>query len=488
MASKDNLISLRIESRERLRRRWAQLEPDKDLAAIIPSAIPVKQHSVKTLVYLKTKYPLSNNFLLQSINLGFNSFAAISGFLGLDKNILSEAVAEELVAGTISSKDGVFKLTTVGEHFLKNLERLKADQKTFDIPVDLIHGEIQDYGNLGSINDIYSQQRDFLLADEGITPLVSPKRAWPKKEFFDLESLNKLNKTKDLSIVQVDSVETNRAKKNKYKFCWLLVFVDLWGEQTLHVIVDGIDSDPHFLALNTDKMIALQDLKIERRAEALPLGAALKESGLVSPENVNALIDIARRIPEVEDDPSEEHNSQEQSSPVPRAFPNSGLGRFMLDDAKPSRISVFEHAGLLQDALMYAKERILIVSPWIRGNVVNEGFCNLVQAALRRGVKVTIAYGYEEALSDDQRSISRLCQIAKTHGLEFLRHQNTHAKVLIVDHCYVTSSFNWLSFQGSEDRTYRMEEGTKFMSKDFADESYIEMTTKLRLESEPACT
>jgi hypothetical protein len=137
---------------------------------------------------------------------------------------------------------------------------------------------------------------------------------------------------------------------------------------------------------------------------------------------------------------------------------------------------------------MYAKERILIVSPWIKGNVVNEGFINLVRSALRRGVKVTVAYGYEEALSDNRNSISRLCQLAKENGLDFLRHQNTHAKVLLVDHCYVTSSFNWLSFQGSEDRTYRMEEGTKFMSKEFADDSYREMIRKLHAESEKACS
>ena len=340
---------------------------------------------------------------------------------------------------------------------------------------------------MGSLNDIYSQQRDFLLADEGITPLIAPKRVWPKKEFFDLDSLNKLNRTKDLSIVQVDSVETTRSKKNKYKFCWLLVFADVWGEQTLHLIVDGINSDPHFLALNTEKMIGLQNIKVEGRSDAMPLGAALKESGLVSPENLNELIDIARRIPEVEQPELDESTEASPSGPLPKAIPLTGPGQFMIDKATPSRISVFEHAGLLQDALMFAKERILLISPWIRGNVVNEGFCNLVQAALRRGVKVTIAYGYEEALSDDQRSINRLCQIAKSSGLEFLRHQNTHAKVLIVDHCYVTSSFNWLSFQGSENRTYRMEEGTKFMSKEFADDSYQAMTTKLRLESEPAC-
>jgi hypothetical protein len=475
------------ESRERLHRRWSTLEPDKDLAAVIPSAIPVKQHTVKTLVYLKTKYPLTNNFLLQALSLGFDSFDAVAGFLGLEKNILSEAVAEELVAGTIASIDGTLSLTTVGQHFLNNLERIKSENKSFEIPVDLILGEIQDYGNVGSLDDIYAQQRDYLLADEGITPLKAPKREWPTKEFFDLDSLNRLNKAKDLTIVQVDSVETKRTKKNRYKFCWLLVFVDVWGDQTHHVIVDGVDSDPHFLALNTERMIDLQGVKVDDRVDAPPLGVALEESGLIDRDKVNSLVDIARKIPEVESIESDAQGVGQGPTPQPKAIPLTGLGQFLVENSTPSRISVYQHAGLLQDALMYAKERILIISPWIKGNVVNESFINLVRGALRRGVKVTVAYGYEEALSDNRNSISRLCQLAKENDLEFLRHQNTHAKVLLVDHCYVTSSFNWLSFQGSEDRTYRMEEGTKFMSKEFADDSYDEMIRKLRSESEKAC-
>jgi hypothetical protein len=488
MTSSQNALESRIDSRERLRRRWAQLEPDKDLAAIVPSAIPVKLHSIKTLVYLKTRYPLTNNFLLQSLSLGFNSFESVAAFLGLDKNILSEAVAEELNAGTIASQKGKLSLTEIGEHFLRNLELIKAEKKTFDIPVDLIHGEIQDYGYLGSLNDVRSQQVDYLLEGEGISPIKEPKRTWPSKDFFDVESLNKLNRKKDLTIVQVDSVETSKSKKHVYKFCWLLVFVDAWGEKTLHVIVDGANSDQHFLALNTVNMIALQNLKVESRVEPLPLGAALKDVGFFENSEIELLVDIAKRIPEVEDEALALDAVADSLSPVPKPIPLVGVGQFMIENRNPSRISVFEHPGLLQDALLYAKERILIVSPWIKGNVVNEGFCNQVQAALRRGVKVTIAYGYQEALKDNKRSIGRLCEIAQHSGLEFLRHQNTHAKVLIVDQCYVTSSFNWLSFQGSEDRTYRMEEGTKIFDKKFADKSYLDLMQKLRAESKSACS
>lgn len=41
-----------------------------------------------------------------------------------------------------------------------------------------------------------------------------------------------------------------------------------------------------------------------------------------------------------------------------------------------------------------------------------------------------------------------------------MRVRNTHAKILIYDGVWVNTSFNWLSFRGDSDRTYRMEEGT----------------------------
>lgn len=41
-----------------------------------------------------------------------------------------------------------------------------------------------------------------------------------------------------------------------------------------------------------------------------------------------------------------------------------------------------------------------------------------------------------------------------------VRLANTHAKILIFDDQCITTSFNWLSFRGDPNRTYRMEEGT----------------------------
>jgi hypothetical protein len=41
-----------------------------------------------------------------------------------------------------------------------------------------------------------------------------------------------------------------------------------------------------------------------------------------------------------------------------------------------------------------------------------------------------------------------------------VRLENSHAKILIFDDVWINTSFNWLSFRGDPNRTFRMEEGT----------------------------
>jgi hypothetical protein len=52
-----------------------------------------------------------------------------------------------------------------------------------------------------------------------------------------------------------------------------------------------------------------------------------------------------------------------------------------------------EHPRLLRDALAKTQDRLLIISPWIRHQVVDSSFINCLEALLRNGVKIYIGYG-----------------------------------------------------------------------------------------------
>lgn len=120
----------------------------------------------------------------------------------------------------------------------------------------------------------------------------------------------------------------------------------------------------------------------------------------------------------------------------------------------------------LMKALNEAEDRLLIISPWIRNIVVNDKFATKLERALRRGVRVTVLYGYKEHKkggrpSNDHQAVSKLQKLNKEYeGFTLQKVLNTHSKVLVCDRKFgISSSFNFLSFRADPNRTYRDETG-----------------------------
>uniref|UniRef100_UPI003F497DE7 phospholipase D-like domain-containing protein n=1 Tax=Streptomyces chartreusis TaxID=1969 RepID=UPI003F497DE7 len=138
-------------------------------------------------------------------------------------------------------------------------------------------------------------------------------------------------------------------------------------------------------------------------------------------------------------------------------------------------IGVFEHPELLDEALTSARKRILIISPWITGAIVTTAFIGRLERRLQRGVKVDIAYGYDDSENrTDPNAVRRLNNLAARYPekLHVARLKSNHAKILFFDDAWVTTSFNWLSFKGDPDRTYRVEEGTLIRNRKKSDAYY----------------
>jgi len=140
-----------------------------------------------------------------------------------------------------------------------------------------------------------------------------------------------------------------------------------------------------------------------------------------------------------------------------------------------------EHPGLLKDALLNAKQRLLIISPWIRHQVVNFEFIVGLRNALKRGVRVYIGYGIDAG--DEQKNNgannkiaittqakSDLEDLARKHkNFCFVYVGNTHRKSLVCDDSFaVTTSFNWLSFRGDKGKP-RDERGWLVRKKQYID-------------------
>lgn len=136
---------------------------------------------------------------------------------------------------------------------------------------------------------------------------------------------------------------------------------------------------------------------------------------------------------------------------------------------------MYDHPEFLRSALLNTRSRLLIISPWVRGGVVDTNFITYLERRIREGVEVDIAYGIGDTDDDcDPRALGRLRNLADRFPdrFRFSRLRNTHAKILISDDIWINTSFNWLSFKGDPNRTYRMEEGTLVRDADLVDKQY----------------
>jgi hypothetical protein len=129
-------------------------------------------------------------------------------------------------------------------------------------------------------------------------------------------------------------------------------------------------------------------------------------------------------------------------------------------------VETYEHPGYLRVALSEARSRLLIVSPWVRQAVVDRSFLEQLEGRLANGATVYIGWGIGRLEMDDEDidpQVSReFDRLQKRYTSTFFpkRLGNTHAKILICDQRFmVVTSFNWLSFKGDPNRTFRDERG-----------------------------
>ena len=144
-------------------------------------------------------------------------------------------------------------------------------------------------------------------------------------------------------------------------------------------------------------------------------------------------------------------------------------------------LSVVDHPPLLADAVKTAKNRILIISPWISAAVVNGEFLRSLESTLRRGAKVYVGYGISGEQHtkpiDQNYGLKQLVALSNKYPeFHLKRFGNTHAKVLIKDSEFsATTSFNWLSFKGDPNRTFRDEQGVLVQDAQSIDAKFEEL-------------
>ncbi|WP_413176336.1 phospholipase D-like domain-containing protein [Anabaena azotica] len=485
----DNFISLSANELLRYNRTGF------DLVACKEVGLPVYKVTIEALIQLRKPIPPIEEFVLKALDAGLNSEEDISAFLGIEKQILKDAMVNLRMSENIDliapddSRLQVWKLTKKGITTLQEAKIIVPEERTFDIDFDgllryphwygsnsyfLKHKDLREQEILEidpfpnkppELSDIKLKDVDRIIRQiEGASKarykeekdLLALKAIEKRQRFFE-KALALIYKAKDSDDVQVafliDDVISSEHEA---------AFARSNGIKKLRIVETLKESSPRKLAeevlgsdfVNQARLEEIDSIKSEVSTKQAKIVAEIEkvESNLEQTENEDEKVILEQQL----------QSAQKQIEEL-RTQLNSLLATV------PMRwLDMSEHRPLLEQALRDTQECLMIISPWIRASSVNKWFLADFENLLKRGVQVYIGYGLGEDDKDkkykeDIQAEKKIQQLAIEYGKNFQlkRLGDTHAKILISDRKFaVTTSFNWLSFRGASDRTFRDERGT----------------------------
>jgi len=468
-----------------------------------PVGLPVFRLITTGLCLNKKKLDPIEEFVLRGVSFGIESVGNISGLLGLEESVIESCLSELIrteciqVSNESSTAKQIIKLTSKGKKISAEQEQIIPLEQTVVFCVDGLTRKPQFY----PLEGLFKPRE---LKDLGV-PEVRPFPARPPE-------LHEIDIKDVIEIVRLDAGKDDTPRQ-------LLQITSI--ERRDRVFLDAVA-----LAYRAEEGVEIQvDFAIDGRlarehGQAFARANGVEKSKLfrglldtVNPPSIAELIgeDISKQVKNVA---KEQSNPKALQNAVKKAREKISIAR--IEAAKTSisptttdlqyenriesdeltdiehkisglqvrPLAVYEHATLLKDAIDTAKDRLLIISPWIRRAVVNQEFIRFLKKTLDRGVNVYIGYGLgneddgeKKRDADARKDLEKLMK--SYDRFFFKRTGDTHAKVLIKDHDYfIITSFNWLSFKGDPHRTFREEWGTLVAIPNVVDEYFKEMVER----------
>lgn len=445
--------------------RFATHKPGYRLLECETAALPYFTITARAVWQERKNLPPIDEFILSAINAGVVDPEEVGDFLGLDKELVDRALSRlwqrDLVDYPAGNGSRVLRLTRIGERALEELSEVVPREGEIWFTFDRL-------GWRPSTVPVYDLIQPKDARDAGmrqISPRKGKKDVRPDASELTLgavgrairESMgNALGDADLLLIKQVDRGDT------KFLPCHLLIFESLdRTDHAFEVAIDGrIDVD---VAATIQSLGGIDHLGIQfsQAADRDPAETASINAVVSRIEQPVASLQVVEELRR--DALVVEVTPQSSAAGLP---PASGLdpltGRPAGVEALVARnLDTFEHRPYLTEALTTARKRLLITSPWVKSGVVNKELMDLLWALARRRVSIHIGYGITpEADGCDHSALERLDKLHdRFENVTVGCLGDTHSKILIWDDNQIITSFNWLSFRGDQDRTYRQETG-----------------------------
>lgn len=438
--------------------------PGFKLAHFKDAALPVYQLTVKVLTLEKKPINPIEEGCLRAIDAGLGRTKEIREFLGLEDVVLNTVLAslnsQELI-NYMGASDGeaTASLTLKGKGAVDLAHMSVPEERIIKLMFDpyLKRVVFHQPGLLWKPKEVRSEGRMEV-------PLCGAKR--PEVENIPLEDIDAaLERLRRPYEDSKELLAIRRIERREMLFvpCTMLYFRSETGSETqVAFYFDNrisVDHENAFRDLGGMEEVGAKHVLADQLSEVVNQAA-------LAPSEKSQLLHLPKLTggirPEVK---------SEDVAPPPVVNPTL------------KNIRCHEHPGLLEDALINSKERLMIISPWIRHQVVTDRFVRNLEILLRNKVKVYIGYGLVDEDGRDkargklpishkaERDLKGLEKRFKDFTFAFIG--NTHRKVLVSDSRYaVTTSFNWLSFKGDPREKPRDEAGIYIAKQDYIDSTF----------------
>jgi hypothetical protein len=520
----DELDRKNINDVDEIARRYDN-RPGFELVSVVEVGLAVTRINLTALTLARKPIPPIEEFILKAINIGLSSLEEISQFLGLNELIIKEAMIALRQAENIDliASEGCsiqeWKLTKKGKTTLEDARIIIPEERGYQVNFDKMLWEPRRYANW---EDHKSLLRHKDLRNNNILEIPYYPARTPELGDLNLKDVERIIKEKEKDGKRKGEEERDfiglkeiERRDNFFQPALALVYKQKQGNDwQITFVVDGRISEEHESAFTRSKG-PKKDRILKQLKESF--STQIRDAKILAEEKFGddfiALgIEYEKKIDSVREEihnrtntiqteidstrqTLEKVNDDEQKVALEEKL-NNALGqiRKLQEELKqliasvPIRfIKTYEHRTLLEEALKNSQQRLLIISPWIRANATNSWLVSQLEKLARKGVKIFIGYGYGEKDEEDRKyydikAEEAIQKLATRYpdNLVFKRLGDTHCKILISDQNFaIVGSFNWLSFKGDPNRTFRDERSTLVSNPNKIDELFEDELTRL---------
>jgi hypothetical protein len=366
----------------------------------------------------KNKISIVEENFLEAIKCGIKDYESLEQFLALEKEIFEE-VAGKLHIDNLFIETPLLQLTEHGKKILEDGAKLNSVEDEEYVTLD---------GITGDTSNEYIEDEKKNDKSKNINHL-KPQIPYPKNETLDRVINNKALQTilfeeikkkdkKEKEIYEINEIVGKPFKVHKKYF--VLFFKNNENPKKILIIKNGHPDDTMTEIIN----------KIEQDGKNL--------------------FDLSRDAQAENKKLFEQKNIYEYSQ-----IDNLTNG---------TQLSTYEHPKFFEYAFKYSKKEVVIISPWIRWEIIKEKK-DAIENALKRKVEIFFFYGMGKKDDLDKQSKDFFIDMQTKYPklLKFSTNNdiNDHSKIIICDRDWmVTTSFNWTSFKGDENREERKERGS----------------------------